>query len=723
MTGESAGQRDRLRLENEALRREVAELRNERDRLERTCRRADPQRSEVARDPNGGPETDAGDIIAPFSHFEDLVEFLPDAAFVLDRDKRVVAWNRACEELTGVKREALLGRGDHAYSEAFWGTRCSMLIDLLDSSAQPDEEARYKYVKRRGDMIFAESFIPHLRGGRGAHLWGEAKPLLDQQGRRCGAVEVVRDVTEQREMEQALRENEVKYRTLFENARDAILVLRGDRIVDCNVVAETLFGCVRERMLGTTPQAFSPELQPDGQHSREKALQQIERALAEGAQTFEWEHCREDRTPFTAEVTLSRLELGGDTLLQAIVRDVTVRKQIEEALRASERQLSLVLNNVSDIIFAIAVDPGGFRFSWVNRRFLEVTGLQERQIVGALAHDVIPPPAHALVFGKYEEAIRTGRPVHWEEESVYPGGKKVGAVTVVPVHDAHGTCLQLVGMVHDITERKAAEEKIGKLNEELLREAEVLEERVRVRTAQLAERNQELKDFAYTVSHDLKAPLRGIAGYANELDRKHRAGLGDRAVFCVQQIISAATHLDQLIEDLLQYSRLDSETPSLTEVDLRALVGIILRDRELLVKDLHAEVILDIPDGAELRTWERGLAQVLSNLIDNAIKYSRKSSPPRVRIAAAPIAGGWRLTVGDNGIGFDMKYHDRIFRLFNRLVRMEEYEGTGAGLAIAKKVLDKEKGRIWAESMPGQGATFFVEIPTPQDSQQEKTPS
>lgn len=514
---------------------------------------------------------------------------------------------------------------------------------------------------------------------------------------------------------------EVKCRALFENARDAILIMRGDRFLDCNALAQAVFGCPRDRLLSATPQDLSPALQPGGQPSDGEARRHIARALAEGAVTFEWEHCRADRTPFTAEVTLSRLELDGETLLQSIVRDVTVRKQIEAALRESERHLSLVLNNVSDVIFSIAVEPAGFRFAWVNRRFLEVTGLRETQIVGVLARDVIPPPAHALVFGKYEEAIRTGRPARWEEESVYPGGKKVGVVTVVPVLDAHGSCSQLVGMVHDITERKAAEEEIGKLNEDLRREAEVLEERVRDRTAQLAERNQELKDFAYTVSHDLKAPLRGIAGYANELDRKHRTGLSDRATFCVGQIITATTHLDQLIEDLLQYSRLDSETPSVTDVELRDLVGLILRDRELLVRELHAEVTVDLPAAARLRTWERGLAQILSNLIDNALKYSRRSSPPRVHVAAAPVAGGWRFSVRDNGIGFDLKYHDRIFRLFNRLVRMEEYEGTGAGLAIAKKVVDKEKGRIWAESQPGQGATFFVELPTPQDDPPERT--
>ena len=540
---------------------------------------------------SGHPADQADPVVLELARLEDVLDFLPDAAFVIDREKRVVAWNRACEALTGVKREALLGRGDYAYGEPFFGERRPILIDLLDTT-DPEVESRYKYVKRQGDVVTGESFNPRLRDGKGAHLWGEAKALLDREGRRCGAIEIVRDVTE--------------------------------------------------------------------------------------------------------------------------------RKQMERALRGSERQLSLVLNNVSDVIFSVAVEPGGvFRFSWVNRRFLEVTGLQESQIVGVLAKDVIPPPAHPLVFGKYAEAIRTGQPARWEEVSEYPGGRKVGVVTVAPVYDAQGVCTQLVGMVHDVTERKDAEEQIRKLNEDLRRDAEVLEERVRTRTAQLAERNQELKDFAYTVSHDLKAPLRGIAGYANELDRKHRAGLGERASFCLRQILTATSHLDRLIEDLLSYSRLDAETPSVTDVDVRALVGAILRDRELLVDELHAEVTVDVPPG-KLRTWERGLVSVLTNLVDNALKYSRKSTPPRVRISAEVLDAAWRVEVADNGIGFDMKYHDRIFKLFNRLVRMEDFEGTGAGLAIAKKVLDKQHGRIWAESEPGRGATFFVEIPTRHDPPREK---
>jgi len=143
-----------------------------------------------------------------------IIEFLPDATFVIDQDKQIIAWNRACEVMTGVRKEAMLGQGDFAYAEPFFGERRPILVDLLDLPSQ-EIESDYKYVKRVGDSIYAESFIPHLRGGRGAHLRAVAAPLFDRQGRRCGAVESIRDVTEERRIEQELRESELKHRTLF----------------------------------------------------------------------------------------------------------------------------------------------------------------------------------------------------------------------------------------------------------------------------------------------------------------------------------------------------------------------------------------------------------------------------------------------------------------------------------------------------------------------------
>ncbi len=268
----------------------------------------------------------------------EIIDFLPDATFVIDQDKRVVAWNQACEVMTGVHKEALLGRGDYAYSEPFVGERRPILIDLVDRPLS-DIEALYKWVHRDGDVVFAESFMPHLRDGQGAHLWGEAAPLFDRQGRRCGAIEVVRDVTEQKIMEAALRESEQRYRTLFETAGDAILLMQDHRFVDCNARSLVVYGCTREQLVGQSPDHFSPPIQPDGRVSSEASREKIHLALTIGPQFFEWEHWQADRTPFFAEVSLTRMDLGGDVLVQAIVRDVTERKMAAEATRRLEEQL------------------------------------------------------------------------------------------------------------------------------------------------------------------------------------------------------------------------------------------------------------------------------------------------------------------------------------------------------------------------------------------------
>jgi signal transduction histidine kinase len=228
--------------------------------------------------------------------------------------------------------------------------------------------------------------------------------------------------------------------------------------------------------------------------------------------------------------------------------------------------------------------------------------------------------------------------------------------------------------------------------------------------AALRARNDELRSFAYTVSHDLKAPLRGVAGYANELEKKHASSLSERASFCLKQILAATHNLDELIEDLLKYSRYDSERPIFVPTNLSLIVERILAERshEIASRNVNVEINLAV---VSLVDWERGLAQTLANLIDNAIKYARHSDPPRIIVSSVQDGDIIAISVADNGIGFDMKYHDRLYGLFNRLVHQDEFEGTGAGLAIAKKLVDKSGGRLWATSRPGHGATFTIEMP------------
>lgn len=361
-------------------------------------------------------------------------------------------------------------------------------------------------------------------------------------------------------------------------------------------------------------------------------------------------------------------------------QDLTERRKMRRALE----QFKYTLDQTVDCVFICNTDD--FRFEYVNEGAKRQVGYTEAELLEMIVPNIKPeysPEQYRVLVQPLLDGTQVS--LTFETTHKHKNGHEIPVeVTIQAVR--HGPLEpRLISVVRNITERKRAEK--------LLRA-----------------KNTELKAFAYTVSHDLKAPLRGIAGYAQELERRHKEGLSERAQFCITQVITASHNLDGLIEDLLTYSRLDAETATQSEVKLSDLVKSILNDRSLVLTEQGVEMSVNVPPFT-VRAWERGLHQVMTNLIDNAVKYSRNAKPPRLTISAEETPKGFLVTVADNGIGFDMKYHDRIFGLFNRLVRADEFEGTGAGLAIVKKLIEKLGGSIRAESEPGKGATFFVELP------------
>ena len=262
--------------------------------------------------------------------------------------------------------------------------------------------------------------------------------------------------------------------------------------------------------------------------------------------------------------------------------------------------------------------------------------------------------------------------------------------------------LIIAGLLVERNRRKRAKELLDQLNAEL-------ETRIEARTAALNAKSHELESFAYTVAHDLKAPLRGIDGYSRLLLEDYAGKLDAEGQTFLKTIQSSTDEMTHLIDDLLAYSRLERRELKTDRLELAPLVNLIVQEKKREA-GRSIDFVVEVNGGTVLADTN-GLAQSLRNYLDNAIKFSSKTSKPRVEIGAQENGANCLLWVRDNGIGFDMKDHERIFHIFQRLTSTDDYPGTGIGLALVRKAMERMGGRAWADSKPGQGATFYLEIP------------
>jgi len=391
-----------------------------------------------------------------------------------------------------------------------------------------------------------------------------------------------------------------------------------------------------------------------------------------------------------------------DTIgFSAIILDITERKQMETAIRQSEEKFRNVLNNSQDMVYRMNLTTGGYEY--VSPASKKVVGYSPEEFV-ALGADELVSLVHPddtedlnkniidlITHGENRALSVEYRVKHKESDYRWVSDNRSA------VYDDANMPVAIVGSLRDVTDHKQAEEKLKQT------------------MAELARSNTELERFAYVASHDLQEPLRMVASYTQLLARRYRGKLDSDADEFIGYAVDGATRMQQLINALLDYSRVGTrgkpfEPTSCEDVLNQAITNLqaaIEENGALLTHDHLPTVMADATQ----------MLQLFQNLIGNAIKFHSEKKP-RVHVGAERNGTEWIFSVRDNGIGIDPQYFDRIFVIFNRLHGRGEYPGTGIGLTICKKIIERNKGRIWVESQPGNGATFYFTMP---DGREEKS--
>ena len=600
--------------------------------------------------------------------------------------------------------------------EELKGKLCHELYDLMD----PQKECSALCTLRSGQIERGESFAEIINGEK-RYFQLTTAPVKDDKGKIIQMVELTQDITERKRGEEALLESEKRYRSLFEDSPNSLWEedfsdikkyidsLRATGIKDFRMYfgnhPEEIINCARmvkvvdinkatlelykaqskEELLGNLRKVFS-----DGSNEafREELI-----AIAEGKPRFEIEAINQTLTGEKKNISLRwsmapEHEARWSKVLVSVI-DLTERKRAEEALRESEIRFRSVAQSAIDAI--ISADSDDNIISW-NKGAQTIFGFTEEEVLGKSLTIIIPERYRDAHKKGLERVNSTGEMRIIGKTVELIGMRKDGGEFPLELSLSTwkiGIRRLYSGIIRDVTERKQAEEKLKQT------------------LAELERSNKDLEQFAYAASHDLQEPLRTVSNFSQLLARRYKGELDAKADQFIGFIVDGSSRMQQMIDDLLAYSRVSTRAKPFEPTNCETAFNQALANVKMAIEESDTLVTHD-PLPAVMADASQ-IVQLFQNLLSNAIKFRKEK--PRIMVSAVQKGNEWLFSVEDNGIGIAPEFMEHIFKMFQREHASAEYPGTGVGLVICKKIVERHGGRIWVESQAGKGSTFYFTIP------------
>ncbi len=585
-----------------------------------------------------------------------LIEASLDPLVTISAEGRITDVNEATIKVTGLSREELIG------------------TDFLKYFTEPDKaRAGYKEVFAKG-FVTDYPLTIRRKDGKLTQVLYNASVYKDTQGNIAGVFAAARDVTSQVESSQYAR-------SLIEASLDPLVTISIEgKVMDVNEATIKVTGVQREKLIGSDFSNYFTE--PD------RAREGYKEVFAKGLVTdYPLTIRRKDGklTDVLYNASVYKDTQGNVVGVFAAARDVTERKRAEEKLLSASLYSRSLIEASLDPLVTISADG---KITDVNKATEEVTGYSKAELIGSDFSDYFTEPKEARKG--YRKVFTEGFVKDYPLVIRHKTGKITDVLYNASLYrDAQGKVQGIFAAARDITERKAMENEIRQTMEKL------------------KVSNAELEQFAYVASHDLQEPLRMVASYVQLLERRYKGKFDSDADEFIQYAVDGANRMRGLIDDLLTYSRVGRLGKPFEPTNLQMTLGIVIENLQASIIDTDATITHDkLPT---INADSGQMVQLFQNLLGNAIKF-HSQMPPRIHVSAKEQDNQYLFSVSDNGIGIDPQYFDRLFKIFQRLHTKQEYPGSGIGLVICKRIVERHGGKIWLESEPGKGSTIYFTL-------------